>query len=230
MHIYFILAVIVFSNDNTTTSTISTTTTESTSTSTNTTTATTKKTTSSTATTATSTTTTSTKTTTSTTATTTTTTANACMAGYTNSIQLLYLSLNAYIGWTTYTYNFTSPNVTALTLMFSFRSDPTYWYLDDVKVSNSSGTQLLTNYNFESGSFGNWTYCNPKNTTYAGVITSSSNCNGNYCYRDGSIGGFDYLRQTFMVQPNENYGVQFKLRLDPLYIVNATFASISLLY
>ncbi len=167
---------------------------------------------------------------TSTSTTTSTTTANICMAGYTYSTQLLYLNMNSYMSGTYYSFNYTSPNVTTLTLIFSFRSDPNYWYLDDVSVKNSSGQQLLSNGNFEQGTFANWVYCNPNNATASGSINSSVVCHGSYCYADGSIGAFDYLSQTFNVGPNQVYTVQFWLALDSSYIVNMTFASITLSY
>ena len=131
---------------------------------------------------------------------------------------------------TYYSFNYTSPNVTTLTLIFSFRSDPNYWYLDDVSVTNSSGQQLLSNGDFEQGSLIHWVYCNPRNATFSGFISSSLVCHGNYCYADGSIGAFDYLSQTFNVLPNEVYTVQFWLALDSRYIVDMTFAYITISY
>ncbi len=114
--------------------------------------------------------------------------------------------------------------------MFSFRSDPNYWYLDDVSVTNSSGQQLLSNGNFESGSLTHWVYCNPKNATDSGYVVNLNLCYGYYCYDDGSMGAFDYLSQTFNVRPNQVYTVQFWLALDSNYIVNMTFASITISY
>jgi hypothetical protein len=166
----------------------------------------------------------------STTPSTSTTTTNICTAGYTHSTQLLYLNMNSYISWTYYSFNYTSPNVTTLTLLFSLRSDPNYWYVDDVSVTNSSGQELLSNGDFEQGTLANWVYCNPNNATASGYISNSHICNGYYCYKDGSIGSFDYLSQTFNVRPNQVYTVEFWLALDINHIVNMTFASITISY
>lgn len=95
--------------------------------------------------------------------------------------------------------------------MFSFRNDPSFWFLDDVSVSNSSGKQFLSNGGFEQGTLTNWVYCNPSNATFAGVVTSSVHHSGTYCYSDGSVGSPDYLSQAFNVQPNTMYSVQFWL-------------------
>jgi hypothetical protein len=134
-----------------------------------------------------------------------------CNGGYTYVTQLLYIYMNASLPWTQYTFNYTAPNVNAATITFSFRNDPDYWYLDDVSVTNSSGQQLLLNGGFEQGSLVNWLYCNPNNASHAGTVTSAISYDGWYCYRDGSVGAPDYLSQTFNVQPNQVYTVNFIL-------------------
>lgn len=177
---------------------------------------------------------TSTRTTTQTTTSTNTTaniTANICLAGYTNSIQLLYLNMTSYLNKNYYEMNFTSPNVTSLTLMFSFRTDPNFWYLDNVVVANSSGQQLLSNGNFEQGTLAKWVYCNPSNASYSGgIVSSSSYCYGSYCYRDGSVGAFDYLSQNFTVNAYQTYTVGFYVSIGSTFSVTMTFASINILY
>lgn len=164
--------------------------------------------------------------------TTTTTTTNNCMSAYTYSTQLLYLNMNSNMSWTLYQFNYTSPaNVTSVTLMFSFRSDPAYWYVDDVSVTDSFGQELLSNGDFEQGTFGRWVYCNPSNASHSGYISYSNVSDGFYYYCDGSVGTFDYLSQQFNVQPNKVYNVQFWLALDSSHAtVNATYASISIVY
>jgi hypothetical protein len=117
--------------------------------------------------------------------------------------------------------------------MFSFRNDPNFWYLDDASVTSSSGQQLLSNGDFGQGqgSLANWVYCNPNNASYAGTISSSYFCYSYYCYVDGSVGAFDYLSQTFNVQPNNTYTVAFLLAVSGNNPANKTaFANIGIFY
>lgn len=165
----------------------------------------------------TSTTTTITKTTTTTTITVTTTTttatiSNMCTGGATYTTQLLYLSLTATLPWTQYSFSYTAPNINSATLVFAFRNDPSFWYLDDVSVTNSTGSELLLNGGFEQGSYSKWTYCNPTQATYAGDVNTNKPHNGSYSYEDRSISAFDYLSQAFTVVPNNTYSVKFWLR------------------
>jgi hypothetical protein len=95
--------------------------------------------------------------------------------------------------------------------MFALRNDPSFWYLDDVSITNSSGDQLIVNGDFETGSLTGWTYCNPSSVTYSGTVTSSVSYSGWYSYKDGSVGASDYLSQTFAVVPNNIYSVTFWL-------------------
>ncbi len=139
--------------------------------------------------------------------------------------QLLYLSLTSPIPWTKYSFNYTAPNITSATLNFALRNDPSYWFLDDVSVTNSSGNELLTNGGFEQGSLSGWTYCNPSNASYSGQVTSSTFHSGSHSYRDGSVGVSDYLSQTFTVLPNNIYSVQFWLSANSNYL---TFALITI--
>jgi hypothetical protein len=95
--------------------------------------------------------------------------------------------------------------------MFALRNDPSFWYLDDVSVTNSSGDQLIVNGGFETGSVTGWTYCNPSSATSPGIVSSSMPHSGSYSYMDGSVGTSDYLSQTFAVVPNNIYSVTFWL-------------------
>jgi hypothetical protein len=126
---------------------------------------------------------------------------------------LLYLNLNANLGWTHYIFNYTAPNATTATISFAFRNDPNYWYLDAVSVTNSSGQQLLLNGGFElnSGSLVDWVYCNPQGSTNPGSVSGANPHSGSYSYEDGSTGALDYLSQTFHVQLNGVYTVSFWL-------------------
>ena len=122
--------------------------------------------------------------------------------------------MNAVLPWTQYKFNYTAPSVTTAKLTFSLRNDPSFWYLDDVSVTNSSGGELLSNGDFEQGTLVNWNYCNPNNASSAGFVTGLVSYNGWYSYKDGSVGSPDYLSQTFSVQPNNKYSVKFWLRSD----------------
>jgi hypothetical protein len=150
--------------------------------------------------------------TTDTTTTITTTISNICTSGGNYITQLLYLNLSASgLLWTQYSFNYTAPNVNSATLMFALRNDPSYWYLDDVSVTNSSGDQLIVNGGFETGSLTGWTHCNPSNASFPGTVTSSVSYSGSYSYQDGSMGASDHLSQTFAVVPNNIYSVTFWL-------------------
>jgi len=127
--------------------------------------------------------------------------------------------MNTTLPWTQYIFNYTAPNVTTATLTFSFRNDPSFWYLDDVSVTNSSGQQFLLNGGFEQGTLADWVYCNPNNAIYSGSVYNA-NANGSsyifvhsgsYSYADGSVGSPDYLSQTFNVIPYHVYTVSFWL-------------------
>jgi hypothetical protein len=76
--------------------------------------------------------------------------------------------------------------------MFVMRNDRSFWYLDDVSVTNSSGSELLMNGNFEQGNLFGWTYCNPNQATYSSTTTSSFSYNGSYSHHNGSINVNDY--------------------------------------
>ncbi len=125
--------------------------------------------------------------------------------------QLVYLNMNANLPWTQYIFNYTAPSVTTATLTFSFRDDPSYWYLDAVSVTNSSGQELLSNGGFEQGTLANWIYCNPQYSSSSGSISTVNPYSGSYDYADGSVGAADYLSQTFDVQPNNIYTIEFWL-------------------
>lgn len=95
--------------------------------------------------------------------------------------------------------------------MFIMRNDPDFWYLDDITITNSTGSQLLRNNDFEYGDFTSWTYCNPSNAGSAGQVTSNIPLNGLYSYEDGAVGYSDYLSQNFTVRPGLTYSIRFWL-------------------
>lgn len=139
-------------------------------------------------------------------------TTNICTGSYTYVSQLLYLNVISTLSWTQYKFNYTAPSVTSVRLTFSFRNDPSYWYLDDVFVTNSSGQQLLLNTGFEQGTLANWIFCNPNSASSSGAVTNLDKYSGLYSYKDGSVGTPDYLSQTFDVLPGNIYTVSFWLK------------------
>ena len=143
--------------------------------------------------------------------------------GTTFTRQLLFLNLTFYLPWTKYVFNYTAPNVDSAKLVFALENDPDFWYLDDVSVKNSSGIQLLSNGDFETGDLTGWIYCNPKNASNSGTVSTDNPNTGWYSYGDGSVGSSDYLSQSFAVRANRTYSVAFWLQSIS---TNGTFASI----
>jgi hypothetical protein len=144
------------------------------------------------------------------TTTTTATISNVCIGGAVYTTQLLYLSLTSTLP-SEYSFKYTAPSITSPIITFALRNDPLDWFLDDISVTNSSGTQLLLNNGFEQGSLSSWVYCNPSNAAHAGFVDTSYPHTGHYSYVDGSVNASDYLSQTFTVVPNNTYAVKFWL-------------------
>ncbi|CAM2721722.1 unnamed protein product [Rotaria socialis] len=205
----------------TTTSTTTTTTTTSTSTSTTTETTTTTTTTTSTSTSSTSTATTTTTTTTRTTTTATTSppctktpnVAGAIFSFSTASIPLTY---------TRYSYGFTaSDSSSTVTFILTGDSGPGqhYWLIDDVSVNDTrNNTDLLTNGDFDDGTFNGWTqFCatdaNCGNGLY-GQLTTSPCRSAPKCYMDKCNNGryYDYLLQSFQTVTGNYYILSFYIR------------------
>ncbi|CAF1528075.1 unnamed protein product, partial [Didymodactylos carnosus] len=135
-----------------------------------------------------------------------------CTNYQTNQQTILQLTnMNFQSSYTTYTFSYiTSANLTMIT--FSFRNDPQYWVLDDVKfVDTVTSNNQVTNGGFESGSLYPWTYCNPGNATFAGGIDDTLRNHGTYDYADGSVGSADYLSQSVSTVVNRTYTVSFAL-------------------
>jgi hypothetical protein len=109
--------------------------------------------------------------------------------------------------------------------MFALQDDPSFWYLDDVSVTNSSGDQLIVNGGFETSDLTGWAYCNPSNAVSSGIVSSAIPHSGSYSYKDGSVGASDYLSQTFAVVPNNIYSVTFWLYASSSY---GTFALVTI--
>jgi hypothetical protein len=142
-------------------------------------------------------------------------------------MQLLYLNLNAGLPWTQYSFTYKAFNINSATLMFALQDDPSFWYLDDVSVTNSSGDELIVNGGFETGNLAGWAYCNPRSATNAGTVSTSIPYSGLYSYQDGSVGASDYLSQTFPVVPNNIYSITFCLYATPSS-TSATYALVTI--
>ncbi|RBP06411.1 hypothetical protein DFR50_13131 [Roseiarcus fermentans] len=119
----------------------------------------------------------------------------------------------------TYTVDFTSsvPN-TAIT--FAFREDPAYVFVFNTSVVNltTSSGNLLTNGDFSGGTHtdnGNtaaptsWTYANIYGASAGGVVTSSCEGYGSYCWHDGAVQAYDAISQTISTTVGDTYQVTF---------------------
>ena len=126
--------------------------------------------------------------------------------------------------YTLYTYSFQA-QLAQTFLTFEFRQDPAYWNLDDVSVTNSANTQLITNGGFENGAYGgqatpnNWTLIGQAGLQAGGTV--STGCqraggphSGTYCYNDGAVGGVDGLYQSFATTIGATYSIAFWLAGD----------------
>ena len=109
-------------------------------------------------------------------------------------------------------------------LTFVMREDNGYYALDDVSVRSTSApsVELLSNGDFESGSFSPWIHCNPAGSSSPGIIHSTSPAfhyggytyaahGGNFYYLDGAVSYADYLSQLFPTVVGQTYTVSFWL-------------------
>lgn len=108
--------------------------------------------------------------------------------------------------YTYYSYSYT-PTTYQATIMVELRQDPSSIQIDAVSVTNSSGTELLTNGGFETGSLPPWT-----RGTVSGGSVSSCGYSGTYCYRDAIVGQTDNIHQTFQTVPGSTVTVSFYLQ------------------
>lgn len=90
------------------------------------------------------------------------------------------------------------------------RHDPSYFRMDAVSITNTSGAQLLTNGGFETGSLLPWQH----GTVVGGTISSGCGYTGTYCYTDGVVGQIDNIHQTFSTAPGNALNVSFYLKND----------------
>jgi fibronectin-binding autotransporter adhesin len=128
--------------------------------------------------------------------------------------------------YTLYTYSYQA-RLAQTFLTFEFRQDPAYWSLDDVSITNSANTQLLTNGGFENGSYGPqdtpnaWTLIGQAGLDAGGSVSGGCAHSGVYCYSDGAVGGVDGLYQSFASTVGATYTLSFWLANDGGSIASA---------
>jgi PEP-CTERM motif len=123
--------------------------------------------------------------------------------------------------YTQYSVSFIATNATTA-LSFQMREDPAFFFLDDITLlHNNTGSNLVTNGDFEGGSFipsggGNpqpngWTYLNLFNATFAGFVTTNNPHGGTSNYYDGSVGAYDGITQNIATTVGDTYTLSFWL-------------------
>ncbi len=123
--------------------------------------------------------------------------------------------------YTQYTVSFNAAQATT-TLSFQFREDPSFFYLDDIVLThNGAGSNLLTNGDFEGGTFtdpvagspqpNGWTYLNLFNAPFAGEVSNDNPHSGLFNYVDGSIGAYDGITQSISTIVGDSYTLSFWL-------------------
>ncbi|CAF1235174.1 unnamed protein product [Adineta steineri] len=143
--------------------------------------------------------------TTTTAATTASITSNTCTSGWTG-VTILYHCTNCTTIHPYAYYSYTYVAIATLTrISFSFREDNGCFAIDTVSVRSTAAptVELISNNDFETGSFSSWTYCNPNGASAAGKVYHSLFCvsytltpkSGSYFYYDGAVGNNDYLSQ-----------------------------------
>ena len=108
---------------------------------------------------------------------------------------------------------------TTTNITFALRDDSASLGLDDVSVATGGGPNLILNPGFESGPVGSstptdWTYLNPSNAPFGGVVSTSSppgpHTGSNY-YLDGAFQAYDLLSQAIATTPGDDYAISFWL-------------------
>jgi hypothetical protein len=107
-------------------------------------------------------------------------------------------------------------------LSFQMREDPAFFFLDDiVLLHNNTGPNLVTNGDFEGGTFNDpisgspqpvgWTYLNLFNATFAGFVTNNNPHSPTNNYYDGSVGAYDGITQNIATTIGDSYTLTFWL-------------------
>ncbi|CAF5014807.1 unnamed protein product, partial [Rotaria socialis] len=133
-----------------------------------------------------------------------------------------FTTANISLTYTRYSYGFTASDSSS-TVTFTITGDSGggkhYWLIDDASVNDTTNnTNVLTNGNFDEGTFNGWTqFCatdaNCGNDFY-GQLTNSSCRSAPGCYMDRcNNGGFyDYLLQSFETVSGNYYILSFYIR------------------
>lgn len=105
---------------------------------------------------------------------------------------------------------------TSTNLSFAFRDDPAYLELSSVSVTTGSGSNLVSNGNFSSGTVGGsaptgWTYLNYSGVSNTGVLKSKCGVSSANCYYDGAVQGYDIISQAITTKVGSTYTVTFDL-------------------
>ena len=119
----------------------------------------------------------------------------------------------------TYTVDFTA-GLSNTAITFAFREDPAFVSVFNTSVVNltTSSGNLLTNGAFSGGTYtdnGNsatptgWTYANIYGAEAGGVVTSSCEGYGSYCWYDGAVQAYDAISQTIATTVGDRYQVSF---------------------
>ena len=114
-----------------------------------------------------------------------------------------------------YTASFVATSA-ATNLSFAFRDDPAFLELSSVSVTTGSGSNLVSNGNFASGTIGasapnGWTYLNQFGATFSGALTSGCGVASANCYYDGSVQAYDVITQVIATKIGSTYNVAFDL-------------------
>jgi hypothetical protein len=116
--------------------------------------------------------------------------------------------------YTHYVFQFKTPiEATIALLIFEFQARDNSWYLDDVSIKRSDGlgSELIGNGGFEYGLLNFiWKYCYPM-APWSNAHMSTVFCHsGKYCLASRDIDGHsDYLTQTFNIESNIQYTIEF---------------------
>ncbi|HLI19062.1 MAG TPA: hypothetical protein VKV22_12440 [Rhodanobacteraceae bacterium] len=129
--------------------------------------------------------------------------------------------LPAFGTYTQYTVDFTATN-SATNITFALRNDPSFTYLDNIWVANTSSpsVNLIQNGGFENGvttSSGNpdapvdWSYLNTYGAYDGGVVScfgqgqGGSNCE----WYDGAVQAYDAITQAIPTTTGDTYQISF---------------------
>ena len=113
-------------------------------------------------------------------------------------------------------YQWTSSIKGTITLNFQLRNDASFWYLDDVSVSDEN-VEMLANGGFESGALSpGWIRSTPNGGCGGGTngaeVVSSSAHTGIYALRNKCNGVADQLSQSFTVAAGQVYFISFWIK------------------